>query len=271
MSDYYKILGVDKSATQDDIKKAYRKLAMKHHPDRGGNVNEFQKIEEAYRVLSDDQKRYEYDNPQSHFANFGGMDNGDIFSTFFGNGGGPFGFGFQQQPKNSNLGATVVLSLEDIFNGKTVDAEISFRNGQKKLISINIPRGIENGVQIRYPGMGDHSIAKMPPGDLIVTIKTLSHPVWSREGNDLIQEKEISVWDALLGTDIRFDTIDGRTLSVNVPAGTQPGTMFNCKGEGMPHPRTGSRGSAFIKIKIKIPKNLNDREKKIIGDLKNGV
>ena len=270
MSDYYKILGINKSATQDDIKKAYRKLAMKHHPDRGGNVDEFQKIEEAYRVLSNEETRYQYDNPQSQYTNFGGMDDRDVFSTFFGGQG--FGFGFQQQqPKNANLGATVTLSLEDVFIGKTVDAEISFRNGQRKLVSINIPRGIDHGVQIRYPGMGDHSISKLPPGDLIVTVRTLPHPVWSRDGTDLMQEKEISVWDALLGTEIRFDTIDGRVLSINVPPGTQPGTMFNCKGEGMPHSRTGARGSAFIKVKVKIPKNLNDIEKKMIGDLKNGV
>jgi DnaJ-class molecular chaperone len=144
MTDYYKILGIGRNANQEEIKKAYRSLAMKHHPDRGGDTNKFKEIEEAYRTLSDENKRYEYDNPhQSHFAHsMGGHE--DVFSTFF---GGPhFGFGFNQPQRNNNIGATVALTLEEVLVGKAIDAEVSFRNGQRKLVSINIPAGVDDNI-----------------------------------------------------------------------------------------------------------------------------
>jgi len=269
MTDYYKILGIGKNANQEEIKKAYRSLAMKHHPDRGGDANKFKEIEEAYRTLSDENKRYEYDNPhQSHFAHsMGGHE--DVFSTFF---GGPhFGFGFNQPQRNNNIGATVALTLEEVLVGKAIDAEVSFKNGQRKLVSINIPAGVDDNIQIRYPGMGDHSLSKMPPGDLIVTVRVLPHDVWRRDGSNIIAEKEINVWDALLGTEVVFETLEKKTLSIHVPAGTQPGTVFSCKGEGLPHPRSGVRGAALIKVRIKIPKTLSDQERKTIEDLKNGI
>lgn len=267
--DYYKRLGVDRSASQDEIKKAFRKLAMKHHPDRGGDEAKFKEIQAAYDTLSDPQKKAEYDNPQPQFRGFSGDPN-DMFGTIFG-GGSPFGFGFQQQSRNANIAANVSITLEEVLTGKTVDAEISFRNGQRKLVSINIPQGIDDGVQIRYPGMGDQSIAKLPAGDLIVTVRVYPHESWTRDGVHLIQEKEISVWDALLGTNINFETLDGRTLNLTIPPGTQPGTTFNCKGEGLPHHRSGYKGSALIKIKVAIPKNLSDSEKNIIKGLKDGI
>jgi curved DNA-binding protein len=269
MIDHYKTLGIDRSATQDDIKKAYRKLAMKHHPDRGGDSKKFQEIQEAYATLGDDEKRYQYDNPNQHHFTTSNMGD-DIFSTFFG-GGSPFGFGFHQQQRNANIGATVAVSLEDVLTGKSIDAEISFRNGQKKLVSINIPSGVEDNIQIRYPGMGDHSIAKLPPGDLIVTIRVLPHAVWRRENTNLVLEKEISVWEALLGSEITFETIEKKTLSITIPAGTQPGTVFSCKGEGLPHPRSGVRGAILIKVKVNIPKNLSNEARKTIEDLSNGI
>jgi len=269
MIDYYKTLGVERSATQDDIKKAYRKLAMKYHPDRGGDSKKFQEIQEAYATLGDDEKRFQYDNPNQHHFNTSNMGD-DIFSTFFG-GGSPFGFGFQQQQRNINIGANVTITLEDVLTGKTIDAEVSFRNGQKKLVSINIPMGIDDNVQIRYPGMGDHSIPKFPPGDLIVTIRVLPHPIWRRDHTNLLLEKEISAWDAILGCEITFETIEKKTLSITIPPGTQPGTVFSCKGEGLPHPRSGVRGAILIKLKVSIPRNVSEQTKKTIEDLRNGI
>lgn len=270
--DYYKVLGVAPSATSDEIKSAYRKLAMKHHPDRGGEPKKFQEIQEAYATLSDDQKRAEYDNP-SPFGGPGGFNSqfGDdgIFSTFF---GGPhFGFGFQQQPRNGNIGATVEIGLEEVMTGKELNAEVTFRNGQRKLVSINIPAGIDDHIQIRYPGMGDHSQPKFPPGDLIVTVRIRPHHKFKREGVNLICEHEITVWEALLGSEMSITSIDNKTFTIGIPAGTQPETVLSCKGEGIPHPKSGHRGNLLIRIKVKIPKSLNDNQKQLLEQIKNGI
>jgi curved DNA-binding protein len=273
MMDYYKVLGVQPSASQEEIKKAYRSLAMKHHPDRGGDPKKFQEIQEAYATLSDDQKRAEYDNPNPFTGGQGGFSNhfGDdgIFSTFF---GGPhFGFGFQQAPRNSNIGATVEMNLEDVMTGKQIDAEVTFRNGQRKLVSINIPAGIDDNIQIRYPGMGDHSQPKFPPGDLVVTVRVRPHHKFKREGVNLIFDHEVSVWEALLGSEMSVDTLDGKTFTIGVPAGTQPDTMLSCRGEGLPHHKTGHRGNLLIRIKVKIPKNLTQEQKQLLEQVKNGI
>lgn len=263
MKDYYNILGVPRSATQDEIKKAYRTLAMKHHPDRGGDQNKFQEIQEAYNTLSDDNLRAQHDNPGYNNFNFGGD---DIFGSFFGS---PFGgFQFRSTPKNSNVTAVVDISLEEVLTGKTIDAEVGFKNGGKRLVSINIPPGIDDGIQIRYPGMGDHSVNKFPPGDLIVQVRIRQHPIWKRNGLDIISEKEVSVWDAILGTSLSVNTLDNKTFSVNVPPGTQPETTLSCKGEGLPHPKTMRRGNLLIKIKVVIPKNMPDSDIEIIKKFK---
>jgi DnaJ-class molecular chaperone len=263
MKDYYKTLGITPSASQDEIKKAYRGLAMKHHPDRGGDQTKFQEIQEAYNTLSDENLRAQHDNPGQNF-NFGGD---DMFGSFF---GGPFGgFQFRSSPRNANVTAVVDLSLEEVLHGKTIDAEVGFKNGGKKLVSINIPPGVDDGIQIRYPGMGDHSISKLSPGDLIVQIRIRPHSIWKRLGQDIICDKEISVWDCILGTTLNVNTLDNKTFTVNVPAGTQPDTTLSCKGEGLPHPNTMKRGNLLIRIKVQIPKNLTDSQLNIIKKFQN--
>jgi curved DNA-binding protein len=263
MKDYYKTLGVPPSASQDEIKKAYRSMAMKHHPDRGGDQTKFQEIQEAYNILSDENLKAQHDNPGQHF-NFG---NEDMFGSFF---GGPFGgFQFRSSPRNSNVTAVVDISLEEVLVGKTIDAEVGFKNGGKKLVSINIPPGVDDGIQIRYPGMGDQSINKLPPGDLIVQVRIRPHTMWKRHGQDIMCEKEISVWDAVLGATLNVSTLDHKTFTVNVPAGTQPDTTLSCKGEGLPHPNTMKRGNLLIRIRVQIPKTLSDSQINIIKKLQN--
>jgi curved DNA-binding protein len=268
MIDYYKTLGVSKSASQEEIKKAYRSLAMKHHPDRGGDEKKFKEIEEAYRILSDTQARSQYDNPNTF--NTGNI-NEEIFEQFFRN---PFGFGAGfsgRGPRNPNINVTIDVTLEDAFRGKTIDAEIGLSNGGTKLVSINIPPGVETGMQIKYNGMGETLHPKLQPGDLIASIRVLRHHMWNRQGDNLIFEKTISVWDALLGTGLTLVTIDGKTLSINIPAGTQPDTMLSCKGEGMPNVKTGRRGNLIIQVKVKVPKDLStddiDRIKRLRNEL----
>jgi curved DNA-binding protein len=266
MTDYYKILGVSRNASQEEIKKAYRSLAMKHHPDRGGDANKFKEIEEAYRTLSDSQTKSQYDNPGS----FGqGNINEEIFEQFFRN---PFGFGAgfgARGPKNPNINVTIDITLEDAFQGKTIDAEIGLSNGGTKLVSINIPPGVETGMQIKYSGMGETLHPKLQPGDLIASIRVLRHHMWERQGDNLLFEKTINVWDALLGTSLTLVTIDGKTLSINIPAGAQPDTMLSCKGEGMPNVKTGRRGNLIIRIKVTVPKNLSTDDIEKIKRLRN--
>ena len=276
--DYYSTLGVNKGANAEEIKKAYRSLAMKHHPDRGGDQARFQKIQEAYATLSDDQKRQEYDfgqqNPggqQFHFHS-GNNPFGDVFNQFgFGGGfGGPFGFQ-QRRPQNSTVAITIEITLEEAFTGKTLDAEIQLSNGKKKLINVEIPAGVDTNSQIRYQAMGEDTIPGMPPGDLIINIRIRPHAIFKRENNNLIFEKSLSVWDAILGTDITFHTLDGRQLSVAVPPGSQPETMMMCKNEGMRDVHGGQRGNLYVKLKIQIPKNLTDAQKQKIIELQHVI
>lgn len=275
--DHYSTLGINRGANSEEIKKAYRSLAMKHHPDRGGDQVQFQKIQEAYDTLSNDQKRAEYDfhqqNPggqQFHFHS-GNNPFGDMFG-----GGGPFGgfhfnFGQRARPQNSTVAITVEISLEEAYLGKSLDAEIQLGNGRRKLINVDIPAGVDNNSQVRYQGMGDDTISSLPPGDLIINIRVRPHNKFKREGHNLILEHNISVWDAILGTEINFYTLDGRQLSVNIPESSQPETMFMCRNEGMKDIHSGQKGNLYVKLKVQIPKNLTDSQKQKVIELKHGV
>lgn len=283
--DYYSTLGLNRNATEDDIKKAYRKMAMKHHPDRGGNETTFKQISEAYEILSDPQKKQMVDmgvdpkaqnmggghrhgqNPFEFHFNSGNFE--DVFSNF-GFGGGSFGFGGRQQ-RNKTINITVDLSLEDVLKGKELDAELAIPNGKKKIINISIPAGIEGGQQIRYQGMGDASIAGIPPGDLIVNIRVAPHPIFRREGDSLVVEKNVSVWDATLGCNLDLQTLDGKSLNITVPPGTQPETVLSCRNEGLPNMRSRHRGNLLIKIKVVVPRNLTANQIQTIENLKNGI
>ena len=276
--DYYSTLGVNKGANAEEIKKAYRGLAMKHHPDRGGDQAQFQKIQEAYATLSDDQKRQEYDFGQQHpggnqfHFHTGNNPFGDVFGNMFNGGGfgGPFGFR-QGRPQNPTVSITIEITLEEAFTGKTLDAEIQLSNGKKKLINVEIPAGVDTNSQIRYQAMGEDNIPGIQPGDLIINIRVRPHSIFKRENNNLIFEKSLSVWDAILGTDVTFHTLDGRQLSVTVPPGSQPETMMMCKNEGMRDVHSGQRGNLYVKLKIQVPKNLTDAQKQKIIELRHGI
>lgn len=253
--DYYSILGIPKSANQDDIKKAYRKLASKHHPDRGGDTAKFQQIEEAYRTLSDDQKRAEYDNPmpQFHFhtGNMGDMN--DLFGSVF---GGGFG-GFRQQPrKNRNINIRVEMTLEEILVGKEVTGNIRLPSGKDQNIQISIPAGVLHGDNIRFRGLGDDLVPGVPRGDLIAQIIELPHSKFRREGRNLYADCVISAFDAILGKTIRFETLEGKELEIKIPAGIQPGQLIKCDSYGLTAPHNSHRGTLFIQVQIVIPKTL---------------
>lgn len=275
---YYETLGLKRGASPEEIKKAYRSLAMKHHPDRGGDEKKFKEISEAYDILSDPNKKQMFDmgvDPKNQSGNFHqqgpfefhfGTDNiNDIFGNF------GFGFGGRQMRKNKSLSINVEISLEDVLTGKEISAEVGMPGTRAKMINISIPAGIESGQQIRYEGMGDNSFADVRPGDLIVNVQVRHHHTFRREGVNLICEKNISVWDAILGTSVNVETLDKRTITVQIPAGTQPETMFGCKGEGLPHMRTRQRGTLLIKIKVDVPANLPAHVMDSIKQIKNAV
>jgi curved DNA-binding protein len=275
--DYYNILGLKRGATDADIKKAYRSLAMKHHPDRGGDEKTFKEVSTAYDMLTNPEKKRMIDagvdpnamhNQQGFGGNpfefhFGAGDFNDVFNQF--------GFNFGQRPmrKNKSLNINVDLTLEDVLTGRDLNAEVSVPGGKKRMVNISIPPGIENNQQIKYSGMGDDSIPDLRPGDLIVNIFVRPHHLFRREGDSLIHEKEISVWDAMLGAAMNLETLDGRSISINIPPGTQPDTVLSCRGEGLPNIRNKIRGNLLIKIKIAIPKNLSHEQIDTISQIKN--
>lgn len=279
--DYYSSLGLKRGASDDEIKKAYRKLAMKHHPDRGGDEKKFKEISMAYDALSDPEKKRIVDmggDPNAQPGMGRGFNQGPFefhFGTenlndIFGN----FGFGFggpRPMRRNKSLNINVEITLEDVLTGKDLTAEVTIPGGRSKMINIAIPPGIESGQQIKYQGMGDNSIPDLRPGDLIVNIYVKEHSVYKREGNSLIYEKNISVWEAILGTSIEIETLDKKTLTITVPKGCQPETVLSCKGEGLPEMRSKFRGNLLIKIKIHVPRNLTteqlDKIKKLQDEL----
>ena len=271
--DYYNTLGISKSASEADIKAAYRKMAMKHHPDRGGDEKKFKEVTEAYETLSDPQKKQMLDMGVDPNAQHTSYRQGSPFEFHFNTGNfedvfSNFGFGGRPVRKNKTLNVNIEVTLEDILKGRVIDAEIGIPSGSKRLVNIEVPPGIENGQQIRYRGMGEHTLKDVAPGDLIVNMFVKEHPIFQRQGDMLMIKKFISPWDAMLGSDITIETIDKKTLTIGIPAGTQPDTVLSCRGEGLTNMRTKVRGNLLIKIQIEIPKNLNSEQKDAVEQTK---
>jgi curved DNA-binding protein len=273
--DYYSILGIDRNATEQDIRKAYKKMSMQHHPDRGGDEETFKKVNEAYSTLKDPQKKQMYDmggNPNQGYQRQG---NGP-FEFHFGSGNmddffAGFGFGGHRQAQNRSVNVGIDIRLEDVLYGKDIDAEVSLPGHGPKIINIKIPKGIQSGQQIRYQGLGDDTIKNIRPGDLIVNINVLPHRTFVRNGDNIICEKQVDVLKLITGTKEIVTTLDGRRITIGVPKGTQPDTLLSCKGEGLPNIQTGKRGNLLIKIKGIVPKNLSQDAYDKIEEINNGI
>lgn len=243
--DYYEHLGVDRTSSPSDIKKAYRKLASKHHPDKGGDAEQFKKIQEAYDTLSDPQKKEQYDNPNPFGQGFeGNMNFEDIFGSIFGQ-----GFGGQRVRKNPDTQFNVTITLEDAFNGSTF--ELRLPDGNK--VEIRIPAGIREGAKLRVPGKGRQHNPNLPPGDVFVNVLIDMPTDWGRNGDDLFVRYGIDALDAITGVEIPVRHINGKKYSVKIPAGVQQGERIRMRGLGMQSPTTGGDGSLYVLVDIRIP------------------
>lgn len=248
MTDHYATLGVARTASANEIKRAYRKLASQHHPDKGGDVKKFQEIEQAYRVLSDPDQRAQYDNPQSQFGGFqfnGGspFDFDSIFDIF----GARFHNQQAQRPQQQAR-MTLWITLRDVAQGGRRTISVGTHAGTTA-VDIEIPLGVEDGQGVKYPGIGPGGI------DVVIIFRIHPSPGWERNGFDLHTTHSIPIWDLILGTDTPVKNILGRELSLTVPKGTQPGTVLRLRGQGLPA-RSGMAGDLLIHIQTRIPDNI---------------
>jgi DnaJ-class molecular chaperone len=291
-TDYYKILGVEKNAPPEEIKKAFRKLAVKYHPDRNPNdkaaEDRFKEINEAYAVLSDPKKKEEYDTYGSSgfhkqysqedifrgfdfsnvYKDMGAGGGEDIFSRLF---GGSFGRGggrggFRAGPKRGgDLEMEVEIGFRDAVQG--AEKLVGFRrNGQREELKIKIPAGVDNGSKIRLTGKGSQGEGGGPDGDLFLTMRVLPDQVFTRDGGDLFVDRTIPFSAACLGTSLDVPTLEG-DKRIKVPAGMQPGTKIRLKGCGIKPLGSNAKGDLYVKISVHVPETLNADQKKLVEEM----
>ena len=300
--EYYKILGVDKTASADEMKKAYRKLALKYHPDKNPGDKEaeakFKEINEAYAVLSDEKKRKEYDmygaagfqqrySQEDIFRNF---DLNDILGQFgfntgggrtgfrFGGGGSPFDFFNQtgggcggggcrpQAAKGEDQTYELAVTLVEVLNGAEKNISLR-RSGTTENVSVKVPKGIESGKRLRLSGKGAAAPGGGQPGDLYLKVTVLPHEQFIRDGDNLIMEKKIPFSEACLGAAVEIATLDGKSFKIKVPAGVQPEAKLRIKGQGLPSGPIGERGDLYVKMLVQVPKQLTSEQERLVKEL----
>lgn len=295
--DPYTVLGVPRSATQDQIKKAYRDLARKHHPDmnQGDKKSEekFKEIQLAYETLSDPEKKKTYD--MFGTSGFGGQRTGggsyrqysrgfpdidEIFKDIFSQGGGAYGMGgargnfgdvfdfgnVRQQPRRpKNIQHTVTLDFETAVEGGEKELLVKSPESGTKKITVKIPAGVKTGSKVRLPGKGEQ-INSMA-GDLILEIKVLSHPVFRRENDDIYIDVPLTVYEAALGTLIDVPTIES-PVKLTIPPGVGSGTKMRLREKGVRNPKTGKRGDQFVVVQIAMPEESGEHMKELMDEFK---
>lgn len=272
---HYDTLGVSKSATPEEIKKAYRKLASQHHPDKGGDTAKFQQIEEAYRVLSDPAQRQQYDNPQPqgfHFnfngSDIDGMDMHDIFRNFGFGGGSPFG---QRHPrKNKDLQIEINIQLHETLEQQERTVSVMTTNGSREVVNVSIPVGVVSGTAIKYSGLGDNLFNTLQRGDLYVRINVIPNPKFRTHNLDLITKAQIDCFTAITGGELEVTGLDGKIFVITVHPGCQPGSMLRIKGQGLFEINTRNRGNLLVEISVTIPTHLSEDQLNLVKQIQNG-
>lgn len=300
-TDYYKSLGVSRDATADEIKKAYRKLAKKYHPDAKPDDKEaaarFKEIQEAFEVLGDDEKRKNFDRFGSAFPQgaaggprgaqawsnaggpgggpvdmsdlFGGqVDLGDLFGGAFGRGGPGAGGrrGGSRQQAGQDVQAEVDVPFQVAAEGGSHDIHLD-RSGKAEHLTVKIPAGVDSGSVIRLAGLGEPGHAGGPPGDLLITVRVAPHPWFRRDGANLLLDLPLTITEAAMGAKVEVPTLSEGKVTLTIPPGTSSGAKLRLRGKGILDRATKQPGDQFVVVKIVVPGNLSDRAKELLQEL----
>jgi DnaJ-class molecular chaperone len=280
---HYETLGIAESASPEEIKKAYRKLANQHHPDKGGDTNKFQSIQAAYEVLGDQQRRAQYDDERrggfsfnfnsQNFGNAMPPEMEDMLRNFgfaFGNGFAhntdPFNV-FRQQRKNKDLQVEIPVNLASTLEDQTKIINVRTTNGDTYPVEIKIPRGVRASSTIKYPGLGDNFFGSLPRGDLYIKINIEPNTEFGVDNLDLHKTLEIDCVRAMIGGSYAISGIDGKVFEITIPAGTQPGTKFRIPNQGLYAMNQNIRGSLILNVKITVPTNLSIEQQQSLRNL----
>jgi DnaJ-class molecular chaperone len=277
---HYATLGITETADATEIKRAYRKLASQHHPDKGGDTARFQEIEAAYRVLSDPAQREQYDHQRHNPGGMrftvnghdmsgmpGGMD--DILRNFgfaF-PGGNPFG-GMPQQPRrNKDLRVDIPITLASTLQDQKKTISVQTTNGSRENVEITIPRGAQSGTQIKYPGLGDNFFATLPRGDLYVLVHLQPHAPFEVHDLNVVTTVDIDCLRAIAGGEVTVEGIDGSSFVLNLTPGTQPNTVLRIRNHGVWQIHGSTRGDLHVKIAITVPRNLTEAQLQTVREI----
>jgi DnaJ-class molecular chaperone len=280
---HYDTLGVPESANLDEIKKAYRKLANQHHPDKGGDTNRFQQIQAAYDAIGDEQKRAHYDNERRGHGGFHFTVNGqDVggdgmpqhmeemlrnFGFSFGPGfaahGDPFAQ-FRQPRKNKDMQVDVVVTLASTLDAQTKTISIQTTNGERSTVEVQIPRGVRPNSTIKYPGLGDNFFATLARGDLYIRLHVEGNPNFNVDNIDLVKTVDVNCIYAITGHDIFVEGLDGKKFTINMPPGTQNNTKFRIPQQGLYLMNQNHRGSLIVVVNLIVPTDLTSNQLEIL-------